>query len=168
MVVPNCREHQIQAKLWEDKFLELENAAELLVRQQSKVRWIKKGDINSAYFYAQIKQRRSMNMITSIVNSQGQITYDMDHVKQEILDYYVGLLGTDPPDVEPLPDGILQSSYTLTVEQKEWLCNPVSVEEIKQALFSIDKTKVPGLDGFSSGFYKASWQLVGETVVNSI
>lgn len=109
-----------------------------------------------------------MNMITSIVNSQGQITYDMDHVKQEILDYYVGLLGTDPPDVEPLPDGILQSSYTLTVEQKEWLCNPVSVEEIKQALFSIDKTKVPGLDGFSSGFYKASWQLVGETVVNSI
>lgn len=168
LAVPNCTEHQVQAKLWKDKFLELENATELLMRQQSKVRWIKEGDSNTSYFHAQIKQRRAANMITSIVNNHGQITYDMDQIKHDFLDYYVGLLGTAPPDIEPLPDGILQSGYVLSAEQKECLCIPVLEEEIKLALFSIDKTNAPGPDGFSSGFYKASWQLVGETVTNSI
>jgi len=33
------------------------------------------------------------------------------------------------------------------------------MEEVKQALFSIDSTKTPGPDGFSAGFFKHYWPL---------
>ncbi|GJZ33432.1 hypothetical protein Tco_0578868 [Tanacetum coccineum] len=37
----------------------------------------------------------------------------------------------------------------------------VSDDEIKNALFDIDGNKAPGLDGFSSQFFKAAWSTVG-------
>ena len=40
-----------------------------------------------------------------------------------------------------------------------------SPEEIKNALWSILDTKSSGLDGYNSKFYKASWAIVGNDVV---
>jgi len=35
-------------------------------------------------------------------------------------------------------------------------------------MFSIPNTKAPGPDGFSSGFFKATWQMTGEMVRKAI
>ncbi|KAL0300091.1 UNVERIFIED_CONTAM: hypothetical protein Sangu_3140200 [Sesamum angustifolium] len=41
-------------------------------------------------------------------------------------------------------------------------------EEIKDAFFDIAEDKAPGPDGYSSGFYKAAWPVIGEEVVKAI
>jgi len=41
------------------------------------------------------------------------------------------------------------------------LLAPVSSTVIKKALFSIGNDKAPGPDGFSSLFFKKSWDVVG-------
>ena len=41
-------------------------------------------------------------------------------------------------------------------------------KEIKNALWSIPDTKSPGLDGYNSRFYKASWAIIGNDVVEAI
>ena len=46
--------------------------------------------------------------------------------------------------------------HTLSIEQQFSLCKPFKETEIKQALFYIPSFKSPGLDGYNSGFYKAS------------
>ncbi|KAL0293373.1 UNVERIFIED_CONTAM: Transposon TX1 uncharacterized protein [Sesamum angustifolium] len=44
------------------------------------------------------------------------------------------------------------------------IIRPVTNEEVKIAFFDIEEDKAPGPDGFSSGFFKAAWPVVGEEV----
>jgi hypothetical protein len=48
-----------------------------------------------------------------------------------------------------------------------WL-SPITDEEIKKTLFSLKDNKAPGLDGFSVGFFKKSWSIVGLDAINAI
>lgn len=41
-------------------------------------------------------------------------------------------------------------------------------EEVKEAMWSILDDKSPSLNGFNSKFYKASWDVVGDDIANSI
>jgi len=42
------------------------------------------------------------------------------------------------------------------------------MEEIKEALFSIESTKTPIPDGFGAGFFKPYWELIKEDLYNCI
>ncbi|KAK4380912.1 hypothetical protein Sango_3020300 [Sesamum angolense] len=48
------------------------------------------------------------------------------------------------------------------------LVQPVTREEVKDAFFDIAEDKAPGPDGYSSGFYKAAWPVIGVEVVKAI
>ena len=41
-------------------------------------------------------------------------------------------------------------------------------ENIKEAIWSIDDNKASILDGFNSKFYKATWPIVSQDVINAI
>ncbi|GKE70792.1 RNA-directed DNA polymerase, eukaryota, reverse transcriptase zinc-binding domain protein [Tanacetum coccineum] len=43
-----------------------------------------------------------------------------------------------------------------------YMFRDVSNDEIKAALFDIDDNKAPGPDGFTSRFFKASWEIIGK------
>lgn len=47
--------------------------------------------------------------------------------------------------------------HVLSTEMGMKLCEPVTDEEVRNAIFSIDINKSPGPDGF----VKAAWQIVG-------
>ena len=47
--------------------------------------------------------------------------------------------------------------------------NPVhSILTLKQAVFDIADDKAPGPDGYSSGFFKAAWPVVGQEVTKAV
>ncbi|CAN1147751.1 hypothetical protein LINPERHAP2_LOCUS16052, partial [Linum perenne] len=48
------------------------------------------------------------------------------------------------------------------------LCDQVTEEEIKNAMFNIPGDKRPGPDGFTLEFFKKSWNLVGGDVVLAV
>ena len=43
-----------------------------------------------------------------------------------------------------------------------------SHEEIKEAIWSINDNKSPGLDGFNSKFYKVGWPIVSHDVISAV
>lgn len=43
-----------------------------------------------------------------------------------------------------------------------------SAAEIKEAIWSIDDNKALGLDGFNSNFFKASWSIMSQDVINAV
>nr|GEW86207.1 hypothetical protein [Tanacetum cinerariifolium] len=51
---------------------------------------------------------------------------------------------------------------------KNNMVREVSNEEIKSAMFNIGDDRAPGPDGFSSVFFKKSWNIVGEDVCSAI
>lgn len=48
------------------------------------------------------------------------------------------------------------------------LTSPITCEEIRNALFSMNSNKSPGLDGFSSGFFKYSWDIISADFCSAI
>jgi hypothetical protein len=44
------------------------------------------------------------------------------------------------------------------------LAEPVSIEEVRRAVFNMHPWKAPGPDGFPAGFYQRSWDIVGNAV----
>ncbi|GKA30743.1 RNA-directed DNA polymerase, eukaryota [Tanacetum coccineum] len=56
----------------------------------------------------------------------------------------------------------------LSLIQKEDLEAVVSVEEIKKAVWDCGVDKSPGPDGFTFGFYKRFWDLIGNDVVAAV
>ncbi|KAL0285129.1 UNVERIFIED_CONTAM: hypothetical protein Sradi_7182200 [Sesamum radiatum] len=64
--------------------------------------------------------------------------------------------------LRPWARHVLSEAKALTLVQ------PVTPNEIKLAVFDIDEVKAPGPDGYSSGFSKAAWPVVGEEVTRAV
>ncbi|KAK4384138.1 hypothetical protein Sango_3088000 [Sesamum angolense] len=58
--------------------------------------------------------------------------------------------------------------HVLTQEESQALVQSVTREEIKDAFFDIAEDKAPGPDGYSSGFSKAAWPVIGEEMIKAI
>lgn len=56
----------------------------------------------------------------------------------------------------------------LSMEQREILVAPICEQEILIALNGICDLKSPGIYGFSARFFKASWEVVKEDVIDAI
>ncbi|XP_073310966.1 uncharacterized protein [Primulina huaijiensis] len=57
-----------------------------------------------------------------------------------------------------------------TMHQDCWqeLTSLPTQAEVVEAVFDIDNDKAPGLDGYSSFFFKSSWHIIGEDVFNAV
>lgn len=53
----------------------------------------------------------------------------------------------------------------VTAVQNEMLLCPITVEEVRKALFHMHPDKSPGPDGMSLEFYQKYWKIVGKDVV---
>ncbi|KAL0420556.1 UNVERIFIED_CONTAM: hypothetical protein Slati_3078500 [Sesamum latifolium] len=63
-----------------------------------------------------------------------------------------------------ITDSTGQTKHVISEDEALLLVQLVTPGEIKQALFDIDEIKALGPDGYSSGFFKAAWPVVGEEV----
>ena len=139
-----------------------------LIKQQSKAEWVGYGDECSRLFMAKIKQRKAMTCIYQLKNKQGQWVQGFDKVTDIMTDYYTELLGKKGTQRNHIDPHVTQYGNTLSLEQQITLCQPFKDTEIKQAIFSIPDFKSPGPDGFSSGFYKASWENTSTWVCQAV
>lgn len=84
------------------------------------------------------------------------------------MEYYEELLGKKERHRVKAFDGFLKNGNFLTTLQQLEMVRPYSTKEVKQAMFSIEVNKSPGLDGYSSGFLRDAWSVVGEDVTQAI
>ena len=92
----------------------------------------------------------------------GDRSEDPDTIKQEVINHFQLVLCSNLQDSvidDYHMDGLVWSSNHVDI-----LNRGVTHEEIKNALFSIDDSKAPGPDGFSSLFFKRAGNIVGNEV----
>ncbi|KAK4384262.1 hypothetical protein Sango_3078500 [Sesamum angolense] len=59
-------------------------------------------------------------------------------------------------------------THIITEEEANSLSRPITSDDIKNAIFDIEEDRAPGPDGFSSGFFKAAWPVVGAEVTAAV
>ncbi|XP_074293004.1 uncharacterized protein LOC141619885 [Silene latifolia] len=119
------------------------------LKQKAKAHWLKEADTNTAYFHSLIKARRSNNFIHHIADHKGGIHKEETCIQQAFLEYY-------------------QMRKTCTNQHTQLLMSPITAEEIKNIIFHIPNDKAPGPDGYSSKFFKDSWDIIGHEITEAI
>ncbi|KAL0331616.1 UNVERIFIED_CONTAM: hypothetical protein Sangu_1707100 [Sesamum angustifolium] len=138
---------------------------ENMLHQRSKLQWLKHGDQNSKVFFRKINAMRARQRIFQISTPAGEVLTDMKDVTDEFVSYFQTLLGGTRVqrdiDLNFLQSGL---KYCFTIEEADTICAPITLTEIKDAAFDIDEDSAPGPDGYTSGFFKASWSVVGNDI----
>ncbi|KAJ0833348.1 putative RNA-directed DNA polymerase [Helianthus annuus] len=138
---------------------------ERFLKQKSKVEWLRAGDANTAYFHSSLKCKNHFKRIDVISDPNGNI-YEGDNVAAAFVSHYEQFLGcAGQISLQPSPDIFTNK---LDSDSANHMTRPVTLEEVKSAMFSIGNDKAPGPDGYTAAFFKSSWQIVGSDVSNAV
>lgn len=105
------------------------------------------------------KKRRSM---ISNINIQGVEVDNVDEIKVAAITFFSTLYAKEGLE-RPLIDNLFSSM--LEKDEASKLERMYLEEEVKVAVFNIDKDKSPGPDGFSSLFFQECWDIVKEDLM---
>ncbi|PNY01857.1 cysteine-rich receptor-like protein kinase, partial [Trifolium pratense] len=129
---------------------------ESLLKQKSRMRWVKEGDSNSRYFHESIKSRRKRNQLVALKDGD-QWIQGVEEVKGFVKDYFENNF-RERWEWRPNLNGIHFQS--LSAEDNILLMAPFSLEEVREVIWCSDGNKCPGPDGFNFNFLKACWDII--------
>ncbi|XP_074283428.1 uncharacterized protein LOC141607978 [Silene latifolia] len=135
--------------------------------QKAKLEWSKFGDENSRFFHSHIRTRQIQNRVMYIRGTDGILCTNPPDIEAAFLNYYRDLLGTNQVTT-PVHFPTVRTGNLITKDHEQILLSSVTAEEIKANFFSIPGMKSPGPDGYTSEFYKDSWEIVGDKTVDAI
>ncbi|XP_077246142.1 uncharacterized protein LOC143886026 [Tasmannia lanceolata] len=104
---------------------------EIFWRQKSRVRWLKEGDKNSAYFHAVASVRRRKNIIESLVDNGVEVS-GKDEITKVVLQFYKSLYSSEGGS-RPTPVHMEFSSLDLSMCME--LEKSFEKEEIERGIF---------------------------------
>ncbi|KAL2232550.1 UNVERIFIED_CONTAM: hypothetical protein Sindi_1435000 [Sesamum indicum] len=94
---------------------------------------------------------------------------NQEDVVAEFVRYFETLLGGERRERELNIEHLRsRATHVLTEEERDMLVSPVTRDEVKEAFFDIEEDKALAPDGYSAGFYKAAWPIVGREVTDAI
>ncbi|XP_021996985.1 uncharacterized protein LOC110894117 [Helianthus annuus] len=138
---------------------------ECFLKQKSKVEWLAAGDMNTAFFHSSLKNRIHYSRIDVIRDASGKL-HENAMVQKAFVEHYEKFLGfPGVTSLNPSPE-----LFTKTIERDVALhmVRPVTAEEVRKAMFSMGSDKAPGPDGYTAGFFKGAWPIIGSEVSNAV
>lgn len=116
-----------------------------------------------------MKARHLTNRILSVKDSSGSLITDPTRVPQVFVSFFSDLLSPHDTLVKPSLEDLQQVICSpLSDAQVCSIVAPVSDSEIKDTIFSLPRSKAPGLDGFTAELYKNNWRIVGPLVIRAV
>jgi len=153
----NLQHLALDKQLWQKLFY-LKSAARLFFAQKLKC-FFKDCDKGSSFFHSLMSQRHRKNFIPVIQLSNGSLTTSIDEVEDTFVCYFRDLLGSSESTL-PLDVAVSWSGPCIDLASHASLLALITYDVIKQALFSLDDNKASKLDGYTSLFFKKSWDIV--------
>jgi len=114
-------------------------------KQLSQCKWIREGDRNSKYFHLTASMRRQWKAIDMLMIDEEEVC-DRDQIKRA-LSKHLKLQYRKP--VETSFDMLAIGLQKLKQEDFIGLEEPITTQEITEALWSCDPSKAPRYDGFN-------------------
>jgi hypothetical protein len=162
-----CREVISQLEAGQERRLLLDDEQELLkqlkrrllglatiersrAHQRARLKWLRKGDVNTRYFHIMANMRKKNNYIVPLSNNVETAT--AQHDKQRLLfNHYQEHIGS-----------CFQRRHLINLQALNWsprnlshLVLPFIVQQVQTVVKSMPKIKAPGPDGYIGVFFRS-------------
>ncbi|XP_026399125.1 uncharacterized protein LOC113294975 [Papaver somniferum] len=125
---------------------EIHTQQAILLKQKARNKWLMEGASNNSFFHTNIHTRRSSNMISELVDDNGNVLTDCDQIKDFAVSFFeANILADDSQRMDAIP----------------------TFEEIKAVVFDLGADSAPGPDGFSGCFYRHCWEVRGANTLRN-
>ncbi|XP_060183608.1 uncharacterized protein LOC132613554 [Lycium barbarum] len=148
------------------EFIRLLKNQDEINRQKAKARWLQDGDKNTSYFHKVIKYRRRKLNIQSIQDNEGHTIEGHQSTATTTIKHFEDLFGYQEIkgnfsilDIVP---------KLVTDEMNAMLTTIPTIQEIRQAIKSIDPDSSPGPDGFGAKFFQVCIDIILPEVYGAI
>lgn len=111
---------------------------EIFQKQRIKLFQLKEGDSNSRFFYAQASARKHVNFINSLQNGEGQWVNNKEFLASMCMDYFRNVFSA-PNEKYDVVISLIKEQISASDNKK--LVAPLTVEEVRQAVFQMHLTK---------------------------
>eukprot|EP00253_Pinus_taeda_P009705 PITA_09705 len=149
----------------ESKILARAKQEEILWRQKSRIRWLKGGEKNTKFFHKTTVQRRMINQITHINNEQGEKIEMHEGIEKEFTNYFKKAYQETEINRIPAINRLTQNiPRIITEEHNSLLIQPITMQEVEEAVKQMKEGKAPGPDGFTANFFHKFWDLINNEV----
>ena len=129
------------------KYLVLKELSGVTIR--SKARWLEEGEKPSRFFFKLERERIQRNSISSVLNSDDVEVFSHTEIEHEIVQFYSHL--TIDPLCKQTCFASMENHLDFTQQQS---CEGfLSLQELSDAVKTLNLGKSPGSDGFSVEFY---------------
>jgi hypothetical protein len=172
-----CIQSQIQIDGHTDYLLNLEKSAQYSLdkalerqeefwREKARINWHLKGDRNTAFFHSITKIKNTNKLISSLKHNNEVIT-DTSLLAHHVVNYFKNVFCTNfSLQDQLLVDEVIPNLVSDSVNAL--LTMLPSYEEIKNAVFSLNKDRAPGPDGYGAFFYQTYLEIIHQDVFNDV
>ena len=87
-------------------------------------------------------------------------------IQEFVVTQFHQLFSEEPVFFPPRLENLIP--HSITDEENESICLPLSLFEIKQTIYGMQNLKAPGPDGLPPLFYKKYWPIVGDAITKAI
>ena len=128
---------------------------------RSKARWLEEGEKPSRFFFKLERERIQRNSISSVLNSDDVEVFSHTEIEHEIVQFYSHLFSSET--IDPLCKQTCFASIEnhLDFTQQQSCEGFLSLQELSDAVKTLNLGKSPGSDGFSVEFYLFFGDILG-------
>ncbi|XP_058753378.1 uncharacterized protein LOC131626575 [Vicia villosa] len=162
------KEGMLKVQKLTNRLINLNALEEKVLRQKTKIEWLRLGDGNNSYFHASLKSKQKAKGILILQKEDGTEVTSQYSIEQIVVDFYGSLIGTAATNIYNVDVMAMRTGPQLNFEQRAKLILPVSDDEVTMALNCIGGLKSPGIDGFGAKFFKASWETIKFDVLRAV
>jgi len=129
---------------------------------RSRANWIAEGEKNTKYFMSLEKHNYTTTCIKQIMTDNNGIEEDNNRILDKIQQHFANSYSTE--DLEKLPkppklEEFIEPQWLPKIDDNEKvkLAEPITINEITNAVNSMKLGSAPGLDGLTVDFYHTFW-----------
>ena len=138
---------------------------ELYWHKRSNNRWLLEGDLNTEFFHRMANGKKRKNTIFSIQKDGVEIE-DLDMILDLAINYYKDLFGHSGRSDIKLQQGCWTNEEKISQTESENLCKNFDMEEVKQAVFGMEKNTAPGPDHLPVEFFQVCWDVIKQDLMD--
>lgn len=143
-------------------------AEEQFQRHKSREQGISIGDSNTKFFFRSVQMRRVANKITYLLEGNRNMLEEVDKIgacKTYCKELYAQDVLLDV-DFRKFQD--INSSFSISEDIVEFLQAKETRVEVQGVLADIHDDDAPGNEGYTSFFFKVTWDIIGVEFVKAI